>query len=800
MMGGRRPASGAGSYFNASSNPRVAATGQLNDIRLRLERALTVPMMRTRGMAAQIIAHGDLSLPVFNRVAEVLLRGHPAIRNIGVSRGTKLEMLYPLAGNEAVLGVDYRDIAWQWPGVRRAIEVHSPVVQGPMALLQGGSGLIIRDPVFLSDTSDGRERLFGVVSLVLNMQEIYSEAGLTRDNLPIEVAIRGRDGLGEAGELIRGDASVFASHPVELDVQFPNGRWRLAAIPKAGWGDPDGKVLLSRLMGGAFFLFVVAISFGVARHIIERRQLLDQVGMSEERFRNLLRIASDGIHILDESGNLVMCSDSFLRMLGYSEAEARTLTVADWEAVFSREELSVRVRDLIHNPAVFETRHRRRDNTEIDVEINACGITLGGKAHLYASARDISERKLHENELRIARSAAESAAQAKSNFLATMSHEIRTPVTSVMAVADLMQRTPLTEEQDGYLKILKSATGTLLTVLNDVLDISKIESGKVVIEAAEFSLHEAVREAIALGQTGASAKGLSIGLAISEGLPDRVIGDSTRVRQVLFNLISNAVKFTEQGSITVRLLVRERKGQRAVVLFEIEDTGIGIDRGQIDQLFAAFSQADATTTRRFGGTGLGLAISKKLVELMGGRIGVESETGVGSLFWFSLPLKVADRYAPAPGPSPVAPAGSEPPTRPLRILLAEDNRINQMLVQSMLQKFGHSVHVVENGRQALEAVIGGEFDVVLMDMQMPEVDGEEATRAIRALPAPKSEIPVLALTADVMAEHRARYLQAGVDDLVAKPIDWRVLSELVRLHTDAGGPARRRPDTPPDPA
>ena len=766
---------------------RSEVESQLNAIRLRLERALTVPMNRTRGMAAQIIAHGDVSLQEFNKIAEVLLRGYPAIRNIGVSRGTKLEMLYPLAGNERALGTDYRSVPWQWPMVKRAIETRVPVIQGPIALIQGGSGLILRDPVFLADGTDGGEHFFGLVSLVLNMPDIYAEAGLIREDLPVTIAIRGVDGQGELGKMIYGENATFLQQPVELDVNFPYGKWRLAAVPKGGWIGYGRYFPLSRLLGGAFFLFLVIISFGVARHINERQHLLNRIASSGEQFRNLLRIASDGIHILDEDGNLVMCSDSFLHMLGYSEAEAHGLNIKQWDVVFSPKELREKIRDLIPSSAVFETKHRRRDNTEIDVEINACAIDLAGKPYLYASARDVSERKVYENQLRIARHAAESAAAAKANFLAIMSHEVRTPVTSVMAVADLLQKTILTEEQAGYIKILKSSTVTLLTVLNDILDISKIESGKIKIESAEFSLHETVREIIAIGQTTASTKGLRISLDIFDSVPDLVIGDTTRVRQVLFNLVSNAIKFTEAGSISVRMKISNAQGTDTGVLFEVEDTGIGISCEQIEQLFAVFSQADATTTRRFGGTGLGLAISKKLVDLMGGQIGVKSEPGVGSMFWFLLPFKIAP-ILPALSANLLVLEKNEEAAQPLKILLAEDNRINQLLIRSMLMKMGHTVEVAENGRVAVDAVTMRDFDVVLMDMQMPEMDGEEATKRIRAMSPPKGTTPILALTADAMVEHRNRYLMVGVDELVPKPIDWQVLSEALARHAAEGRP------------
>ncbi|MEI6559755.1 MAG: ATP-binding protein [Rhodospirillaceae bacterium] len=379
-----------------------------------------------------------------------------------------------------------------------------------------------------------------------------------------------------------------------------------------------------------------------------------------------------------------------------------------------------------------------------------------------------------------ARIDAEAANRAKSAFLAIMSHEIRTPITSIMGVSDLLSRTSPTEEQEGYLLVLRSATRTLLTILNDILDISKIEAGKILIEAVAFSLHDAIREVVELWQGAASAKGLTLDLAIAAEVPARVIGDPTRVKQVLFNLVSNAIKFTEHGS--VRVSAGLEGGTGAVVGIAVEDTGIGLAEDQIGSLFTAFSQADQTTTRRFGGTGLGLAISKRLVELMGGEIGVESRPGAGTTFRFTV--RFACAAAETPPPVPVTAASERPPPS-LHILLAEDNRINQMLVRSMLQKLGHQVQVVENGRQALDAVSVGAIDVVLMDMQMPEMDGEEATRAIRALPPPRNRIPVLALTADVMAEHRERYLRAGVDDLIPKPIDWNLLADALKAHARA---------------
>ncbi len=394
-----------------------------------------------------------------------------------------------------------------------------------------------------------------------------------------------------------------------------------------------------------------------------------------------------------------------------------------------------------------------------------------GVVGFYALITDVTEIKRAEQ-------VAEQANRAKTEFLAMMSHEIRTPLTGVLGMAQLLRLTPLSCEQSGYLDALTQSTRALLVILNDILDNSKIEAGKLALDIMAFDLRAVVRDVVTLNRTTAEAKSLRLTVEIALDVPETLMGDPTRVRQVVQNFVGNAIKFTDSGSVSLLLSRVQKAGDQPLITLEVSDTGIGIAPERQHELFIPFSQLDPSSTRRFGGSGLGLAISRRLVEMMGGEIGVESQPGRGSRFWFTLPLEVPPTARPKPcNASPV----SAPERAPsLRILVAEDNRINRVLVATMLRKFGHTVEVAENGQEALAAVQAGKFDIVLMDMQMPVMDGSAATRAIRTLPGPRCRVPILALTADVLPDHRAQFLAAGVDGMVAKPIDWAVLNAALK--------------------
>jgi PAS domain S-box-containing protein len=509
----------------------------------------------------------------------------------------------------------------------------------------------------------------------------------------------------------------------------------------------------------------------IARDITERT-------LEEEQRQLLVDAAPNGMLLFSDAGTVTLGNICAEQIFGYARGGLRGKDIdellpggAIWTEILAARQPA----------AGRQLAGRRRDGSEVPVEIALSPIRTPRGRIVVASVIDITQRKAAEHFLQQAKEAAEAATRAKSEFLAGMSHEIRTPMNAVIGFSDLLLTTTLDERQRRMVQLQRDAGRSLLAIINDILDLSKIESGRLELEQVPVNPEFLVDGALELLRNEADRKGLALTAAFAPDLPRWVQGDPTRLRQVLLNLVANAIKFTEAGR--VRVAVSRRND--GVMHFEVSDTGIGIATEQQARLFQPFTQLDRSTTRRFGGTGLGLAICKRLVEAMpGGTIGVESTPGIGSRFWFaaSLPAVEAPVRAAEPPGEPAGHSGK-------RILVVEDVEMNQLIVETLLRDAGHHVTVVDDGQAGVEAVRAGGFDLVLMDMEMPIMGGVEATRRIRALGDARAGIPIIALTANAMAAEAERARAAGMNDFLVKPIDQALLLNLVARWSGAAGAA-----------
>ncbi len=435
--------------------------------------------------------------------------------------------------------------------------------------------------------------------------------------------------------------------------------------------------------------------------------------------------------------------------------------------------------DLAVQNAVFE---RTRPNGVV-LEVRTLRLADGGAVRTYT---DITERRRNERALAAARDAAEAAGRARSEFLAVMSHEIRTPMNGIIGVAGLLQDMPLGATEKHYVRIILDSGQHLLQLINDILDFSRLDAGRLELEEQAFEVREVLRDSVELMSAEATGKGLALALEVDAAVPARMVGDAHRLRQVLLNLLGNGIKFTQQGSVKLSARVVRSEGSTMRLGFAVADTGIGIAPEALGKLFTEFTQVDSSISRRFGGSGLGLAICRRLIERMGGTISVESTPGVGSTFQFDVLMTVP--RAEAPRSEAAAVPDVAPPVVARRVLVAEDNATNRLVASRMLERMGHSVMAVEDGRAAVEAVRRGAFDVVLMDVMMPEMDGLAATRAIRALTGAQGRIAVIGLTANAMATDQERCLEAGMTMFETKPISAARLGAAIEQAVAAAVP------------
>ncbi|MDX9823062.1 MAG: PAS domain S-box protein, partial [Syntrophales bacterium] len=530
---------------------------------------------------------------------------------------------------------------------------------------------------------------------------------------------------------------------------------------------------------------------GRITHFVAVKEDITEMRAAQEELAKLSLVASktdNAVIITDREGRIEWVNDGFSRITGYTLAEVMGRKPGNiLRGPLTDAETEGRIRASLASRKSFteEILNYRKDGGAywLSMTITPVLDERGDVLRFVAIESDITGRKRTEEELHKAKQEAESANRAKSEFLASMSHEIRTPMNAILGMADLLWESDLTEEQKKYVGVFRSAGENLLNLINDILDLSKVESGRMILEAANFRPAEVLNEACGIMSARARKKGLDLSCRIDSGVPALLVGDAVRLRQILLNLIGNAVKFTEKGRILVEVgpapsAPATPDDESCLLEFKVADTGVGIPPDKMDAIFERFTQADSSTTRRYGGSGLGLTISRQLVELMGGRIGVESEPGKGSTFTFTARLGKAsgkDRIEP-PGKTEVQQAD-----RAVRILLVEDTEDNRLLVQAYLRKTPFLLETAENGKVGLEKYTADPraYDIVLMDMQMPVMDGYTAAGEIRKweLRTGGARVPIVALTAHALKEDIRKSIDAGCDDHLTKPIRKNTLLE-----------------------
>lgn len=527
-----------------------------------------------------------------------------------------------------------------------------------------------------------------------------------------------------------------------------------------------------------------------ARKLVEAEQeKLDQ-RLRDQQFytRSLIESNIDALMTTDPSGIITDVNKQMEALTGCTRDE---LIGAPFKGYFTdpeRAEAAIKLVLSEKKVTDYELTACALDGKQTVVSYNATtfydrGRTLQG---VFAAARDVTEQKRVEAELQQARAVAETASQAKSDFLASMSHEIRTPLNAIIGAADLLAKTALSPEQNKYVRIFRRAGDSLLNLINDILDLSKVEASQLELERTGFSLRDLVEKVREMVAIRAQEKGLTLVCKIAPEVPGERVGDPTRLRQVLLNLLGNAIKFTESGEVALRVTADADSAVPGALRFTISDTGIGIAQEKLNAVFERFTQADSSTTRRYGGSGLGLTISKRLVELMGGCIQVESRVGKGSVFSFTVPLEIrtiATRRADVL-------VGTDPdqPLPALKILLVEDSLDNRTITIAYLKDAPYQIDIAENGAVAYEKFTAGHYDLVLMDRQMPVMDGLTATRAIRAweLTNQRHPTPIIALTASALKGDQEKCVAAGCTAYLTKPIKEDVLLQAIREHSGVG--------------
>ncbi|AOE83774.1 response regulator [Pseudomonas sp. TCU-HL1] len=758
-----------------------AVLQQLSIVRAQLESYLNGDLYQVKGLIGLPMANPDIDERLFARIAAELAGNDQHIKSLQLAPDGIVTHVWPYESNKGAIGHDLLGDATRREAAQRAIDTRQLWVAGPVKLIQGGTAIIGRYPIFVNDDAGASvpERFWGFATVLIDWHSIVERARQAAgDAGDIEIAIRGKDGLGADGEQLYGQPEVFTNAPITMDVVLPGGVWQLAGVPASGWLVAGSHRLELRVLFYALALLLAGGFYALLRLPARLRRMVDEatdnLRCSENRLVDAIEAIPDAFAIFDAEDRLALCNANFRRTYPLSAPAIRAGNSASNIIQYGIEQGQFAAvegaKDMAGQLGIKLDQHVRGESYEEQLSDGRVLRVIqrrmrdGGLAGIRV---DISDLKAKQRELAEAKRRADASNEAKSAFLATVSHELRTPLNVVIGILSAFESSPrLSFEERGRLSVANRSGKHLLSLVNEILDLARIESGQLELEVAPFRVLDLVKPVLNYAESSCERKGLAFDYQAGAGLPLQCLGDAVRLRQILFNLLSNAVKFTAAGLVRLSVVAAPAAEGRLPLRFCVDDSGPGIEPARRGQLFEAFAQGDDSLTREHNGVGLGLAISRRLARMMGGDIEIDDSPLGGARFIVTLPLDCADA-------DPVESQDSTSATyeqASRRILVVDDSPSNQLVIECLLEGLGHELHYADSGAQAIELVQQRPFDLILMDISMPQMTGVEATRHIRTLLGERCP-RVVAVTAHTMEGDRERYLADGLDGFIAKPID-----------------------------